>query len=81
MGGIRLITLTPTLSLRADRGRHFANRHSGVGRNPEAGASFDKLRTNDSLVCLPLSTLRERGLLKKEKTPTEPAEVSARFDA
>ena len=48
------ITLTPTLSLRADRGRHFANRHSGVGRNPGAGASFDKLRTNDLLVCLPL---------------------------
>ena len=45
----------------ADRGRHFANRHSGVGRNPGAGASFDKLRTNDLLVCLPLSALRERG--------------------
>ena len=43
------------LSRRADRGRHFANRHSGVGRNPGAGASFDKLRTNDLLVCLPLS--------------------------
>ena len=52
-------------SIRADRGRYFTIRHSGVGGIQGMGVSFDKLPSTGSLRQAPFDRLPSTGSLRQ----------------